>query len=101
MGIEDGVNGYIIPFDMGFDVSRLLKVPSFKYSYDNKGIKKAWDKIITHKIKPKKKKGVKVRILMTYNDTLLKRQVQGGEVITVSAARAKAIVNAGIGEVKI
>lgn len=101
MGIEDGVNGYIIPFDMGFNVNRLLKVPSFKYLYDNKGIKKTWDKIINHKIKPKKPKGVKVRILMTYNDTLLKRQIQGGEVITVSAARAKAIVNAGIGEVKI
>ena len=100
MGIEDGVNGYIIPFDMGFDVHKLLEVPVFEYKYDNKAIKKQWDKILNHKIKPKKKKGIKVRILMTYNDMVLKRQVQAGEIITVSEVRAKAIIDAGIGEKK-
>lgn len=100
MGIEDGINGYIIPFDMGFDVRKLLEIPKFKYKYDNKAIKREWDKIINHKTKPKKPKGVKVRILMTYNDTELKRQISAGEVITVSAERAKKIVSAGIGEIK-
>ena len=100
MGIEDGINGYIIPFDMGFDVRKLLEIPKFKYKYDNKAIKREWDKIINHKTKPKKNKGVKVRILMTYNDTELKRQISAGEVITVSAERAKKIVSAGIGEIK-
>lgn len=100
MGIEDGINGYIIPFDMGFDVRKLLEIPKFKYKYDNKAIKREWDKIINHKIKPKKIKGVKVRILMTYNDTELKRQISAGDVITVSAERAKKIVSAGIGEIK-
>ena len=100
MGIEDGINGYIIPFDMGFDVRKLLEIPKFKYKYDNKVIKREWDKIINHKTKPKKPKGVKVRILMTYNDTELKRQISAGEVITVSAERAKKIVSAGIGEIK-
>ena len=100
MGIEDGINGYIIPFDMGFDVRKLLEIPKFKYKYDNKAIKREWDKIIKHKTKPKKNKGIKVRILMTYNDTELKRQISAGEVITVSAERAKKIVSAGIGEIK-
>lgn len=100
MGIEDGINGYIVPFDMGFDVRKLLEIPKFKYKYDNKAIKREWDKIINHKTKPKKNKGVKVRILMTYNDTELKRQILAGEVITVSAERAKKIVSAGIGEIK-
>lgn len=46
MGIEDGKNGYVLPFDMNFDVSRLLKVPKFKYDYDVKHIKAQWESIL-------------------------------------------------------
>lgn len=46
MGIEDGVNGYILPFDMNFDVHRLLKIPKFKYQYDNEKIKEQWEDIL-------------------------------------------------------
>lgn len=46
MGIEDGVNGYLVPFDMDFDVKRLLKIPRFKYEYDNKAIKEQWEQIL-------------------------------------------------------
>lgn len=99
MGIEDGKNGYIIPFDMGFDVNKLLDVPEFEYKYNNKAIKKQWDDITSGKIKPKKKEGVKIRITTTYNDTALRRQVSAGEVITVPKERAKQIKNAGFGEV--
>lgn len=100
MGIEDGKNGYIIPFDMGFDVQRLCDVPTFDYKYDNKVIKKKWDKIMTGEVKVKKKNTVNVRITTTYNDTELKRQVSAGEIITVSKERADKIVNAGFGEVR-
>ena len=99
MGIEDGKNGYIIPFDMGFDVHKLLDVPKFEYEYDNKEIKKQWDGIISGKTKPKKKSGTKVRITTAYNDTELKRIIKAGESIIVSKERAKQIVNAGFGEV--
>lgn len=99
MGIEDGKNGYIIPFDMGFDVHKLLEIPKFEYEYDNKEIKKQWDGIISGKTKPKKKSGTKVRITTTYNDTELKRMVRAGESVVVSKERAKQIVNAGFGEV--
>ena len=97
MGIEDGKNGYIIPFDMGFDINRLLEVPQFTYEYDNKEIKKEWDKLLK---KPKPKKtGVKVRILSQYKDIELGRIVNAGEVITVSKERTKVIVSAKYGEV--
>ena len=79
MGIEDWKNGYIIPFDMGFDVHKLLDVPKFEYEYDNKEIKKQWDGIISGKTKPKKKSGTKVRITTTYNDTELKRIIKAGK----------------------
>lgn len=97
MGIEDGKNGYIIPFDMGFDVTRLHKVPQFEYEYPNDDIKKEWQKLMK-KQKPKKK-GIRVRITTTYNDTELKRLVSAGEVVTVSKERAEKIKNAGFGEV--
>ena len=98
MGIEDGVNGYLIPFDMGFDVNRLLTVPTFNYEYDNKEIKKKWDKILKSKPKPKTK-GVKVRVTTTYIDTEFRRQIPAGEIITVSESRAKHITSAGFGEI--
>ncbi len=97
MGIEDGKNGYIIPFDMGFDVTRIQKVPKFKYEYSNEEIKKEWEKLMK-KQKPKKK-GVRVKVLTTYQDTELKRLVSAGETITVSKERAEKIKNAGFGEV--
>ena len=97
MGIEDGKNGYIIPFDMDFDVNRLLTVPQFTYEYDNEDIKKEWDKL-QKRPKPKKS-GVKIRILTSYRDMELDRVVNAGETITVSKERAKKIVNAKYGEV--
>lgn len=99
MGIEDGVNGYILPYDMGFDVNRLLDVPTFEYEYDNDQIKALWSKLLSKKIKPPKKQGVRVRVLTTYNDTQLKRQVNAGEVIFVKPDRAKQIASAGLGEI--
>lgn len=98
MGIEDGKNGYIIPFDMKFDVNRLYDVPTFEYEYENAKIKKQWKDLTSGKVKPKNK-GVRVRITNTYNDTTLKRQVSAGEIITVPKARAERIKNAGFGEV--
>jgi hypothetical protein len=41
-GFVDGVHGYVVPFDMKFDVKKLLKVPKFKFEYDNDAIVKQW-----------------------------------------------------------
>lgn len=100
MGVVDGETGYIIPFDMGFDVHKLLNIPTFEFEYDNKAIKKAWDKILDHKVKPKKAKTVKLRITTTYHDTRLNRQVNAGEVIMVPPERAEVIIKAGFGEIR-
>ena len=59
MGIRDGENGYIIPFDMEFDVKKLLKVPRFKYEYDNGPIMEAWKRILDHEKRMKALKGGK------------------------------------------
>lgn len=97
MGIKDGVNGYVVPFDMGFDVHKLLNVPSVSFDYDHEGIKKAWVKVLTAK---KKNKGIKVRIIQTYFDTLLNRKVSAGENLYMTRERANTIIHAGFGEIR-
>ncbi len=97
MGIKDGVNGYVVPFDMGFDVRKLLTVPTVSFDYDHEGIKKAWEKVLTTK---KKNKGIKVRIIQTYFDTLLNRKVSAGENLYMTRERANTIIHAGFGEIR-
>lgn len=100
MGIKDGENGYILPFDMNFDVNRLKKVPKFTYLYDNEPIKKQWEKIIDHKIKAKKREMWDVVILQQYNDIELGRLMNPGEVVPMSKERAKQIIGLGYGKEK-
>ena len=45
-GVKDGVNAHIVPFDMDFDVKKLLDIPKFKYQYDNMGRIKQWEEIL-------------------------------------------------------
>ena len=97
MGIMDGVNGYVVPFDMGFDVHKLLTVPTVSFDYDHEGIKRAWEKVLTAK---KKNKGIKVRIIQTYFDTLLNRKVVAGENLYMTRERANTIIHAGFGEIR-
>lgn len=53
MRIKDGENAYIVPFEVeGFDVKKILNVPTFEYEYDNDEIVKQWRKLLGRK-KPK------------------------------------------------
>lgn len=45
-GVEDGVNAHIVPFDMNFDVHKLLDKPKFFYEYDNEMRVRQWLEII-------------------------------------------------------
>ncbi len=46
MGIVDGKTGYVVPFDMNFDVNKLLEIPKFKYPCSNEEIKAKWEKLL-------------------------------------------------------
>lgn len=46
-GFVDGKTGYIIPFDMEFDVNKLLTVPKFEFKYDNQRIIDQWKKLVS------------------------------------------------------
>lgn len=95
MGIEDGKNGYIVPFNMEFDITKLLNRPSFTYEYDNEQIKKEWIQIFEHKTPAPKKTGVVVRVVAPYKDIYLGRILEAGEVVTMSEERADTVIRAG------
>ena len=99
--IQDGVNGYVIPYEVdGFDCNKLLNVPQFEYPYDNTAIIKQWRKVLGN-IKPKHtykpEDLVTVTISRAYYDTELKRNMAPGEVIRVKPYRADLIIGAGVG----
>lgn len=91
MGIEDGVNGYIIPFDLDFDVTRLKNVPKFNYNYDNETIINEWVEILgkkkpRHDYEPPTE--VLVRIKRNYYDMSLGKDVVMGEEYYMQVDRA-------------
>ena len=91
LGIIDSENGYIIPFDLDFDVRNLLKVPAFDYEYDNENIIRNWKKILN--AKPSKQveqpDRVAVKVRVQYNDIVLDRSMTVGEVVGMPRARAE------------
>lgn len=46
LGVVDGVNAHIVPFDMDFDVHKLLDIPKFKFRYDNESKLAQWREIL-------------------------------------------------------
>jgi len=98
--IKDGVNGYVVPLDMNFDVNKLLKIPVCK-DYDNHALED-WLKYLDYKGKidkqkiidnfeEEKEKMVRVRCIYEpfYDDVELKRRVMKGEEFEVEESRAE------------
>ena len=105
MGIKDGENGYILPYDMDFDVNKLLDVPQFTYEYDNEPIIAAWQKILG-KAKSKKCKKVnsdrsKVIVLNKYFDMELNRLLDAGTIVVMKNDRISKIMAANRSLIKI
>lgn len=96
MGVIDGYNAHIVPFDMDFDVSVLREVPEFKYSYENDFIKGQW-KWILGEPKPFEKyqpeQNVLVRVIAGYDDVLLNRHLSKGTEHIMTKQRAMQIIN--------
>ena len=105
MGIKDGENGYILPYDMDFDVTQLLKVPQFTYTYDNEPIIAQWQKILG-KAKPKKRKKTasglyRVIVLSKYHDLELNRTLDVGEIVEMTKERISAILSVNKSLIKV
>ena len=99
-GVKDGINGYVVPFDMNFDVKKLLKVPKFKDDHKNDEIIEAWKGLLGEPRVSKYDPGAKVRIraMRDYKDTQTNTMVVTGTVYEVTLSRANEIINAGFAE---
>ena len=95
-GVVDGENGYIVPFDMDFDVHELLQVPEFNYTYDNERIIKQWRKLLGNK-KPLHKynpgEHVTVCVNKLYTDIALNQTLHPGEMVQMTLDRATYLQN--------
>jgi glycosyltransferase involved in cell wall biosynthesis len=92
IGIEDGVHGYMLPFDMNFDVKKILDVPKVSFAFDNKPIIKSWKKILGSpepfsKYVPEE--GVLVEVVYPYTDVYLNMQLKVGTRLYMKPDRAK------------
>lgn len=92
IGIVDGRDGYVLPFDMDFDVKKILKVPEVSFTFDNKPIKKQWEKLLG---KPKDfqkyvpDKLLLVEVTYPYDDVVLGQHFQKGTQLMMPEERAK------------
>lgn len=103
--IEDGVHGYIVPFDMqGIDYEKIYnEIPKAILSIDNEFYQNEWKKLLG-KTRPKEvesKPTMAIKILEDYGDVELGRYVRAGEVITMRTPRAMTLVALGKAEVDI
>lgn len=91
LGVIDGKSGYIIPFDMDFDVTKLLNVPQFTYTYHNETIKEKWVELLMcdHKEKQKRQQELIVRVLVPYKDLELDKYLKRGETLSMREERAR------------
>ena len=98
MGVIDGVNGYVLPFDMEFDVTKLLDIPRFDYTYDNEGIIKQWREVLGNK-KPRHdyQPGMMVmtKVIGDYYDVLLDKNMTKGMEQIMTMERAQQVKDAG------
>lgn len=102
---QDGVHGYVLPFDMIITDEKLetiwKEVPeivSYGRKKENARIKKQWTEILgdTKKRWKEFKGQVKIRVIYSYYDTEKKRMVSEGEEFVEEAKRAEWLIRNGV-----
>jgi len=92
--IKDGINGYVVPLDMNFDINRIKKIPKIK-NYENNALDK-WLEVLGEPVYIEKEEikemKVKVEVLRQFTDTELGREVKKGEIYIMEKERAETIV---------
>ncbi len=98
IGIKDGINAHVIPFDMNFDVKKLLDVPMFNYFYDNYAVKAKWEELL--KAKPSRSyetASIRVQVIIErFYDMEQKREFRRGSRFEVRPERARVLIEKGI-----
>lgn len=90
-GFKDGETGYIVPFDMKFDVKKLQKVPIFTFLSSNEPIIESWQEILGNPQprEPKKTEDVVlVKVLKYYRDIEFDEYLDKGTEVVMRQPRA-------------
>jgi hypothetical protein len=106
IGIEDGVNGYIVPFDMNISKKTMQNITEripdgFGYDNGNPAIVKKWRAVLgntkpTGAYKPSDE--VTVKITRKYRDMELERLMMPGEIFQMTRERAYKVIEGGFAE---
>lgn len=98
IGVEDGVNAHVVPYDMDFDIHKLLQVPEFEYHYNNDEIKDKWMELLKKPIVIKDRADdVEVVVMVqSYYDKELGREVYRGNRFRVDPKRAEMLRMKGL-----
>lgn len=91
IGIEDGKHGYVLPFDMDFDVRKILNVPEVSFTFDNKPIVEQWEKLLGAPKQFKKyepSKMVLVECTFPYHDVEMNHNFKVGDKVMMTVERA-------------
>lgn len=107
IGVKDGENGFIVPFDMK-NISSIVrdiyeKELHFTYHYDNYNIVKQWKKILDKKLTPltkdKKTQVVDLIVLKSFYDVQAEVDRKKGEIFSATPNRAKQITDIGFAKI--
>lgn len=98
-GFIDEKTGYIVPYDMDFDVYDLLNVPQFDFKYDNESIISQWRSILGDG-QPTLYSAdmVSVKVRLSYKDMFFNQQMEKGTIISIPRIRAEELKKKGIVE---
>lgn len=103
MGINDGINAYILPLDFAeIEPKRVQKPPKFKFKYDNKPIIEEWRTILgntTPKGDYNADDSLMVRISRQYYDLQLEKVLDAGMRLEMSFERAMELKDKGFVEI--
>jgi len=100
LNIKDGINSYIVPFeiDSKFDTTKFYNIPEFEYSYDNTESIKAWKDLLgdNYRTKSIAPSVISVMATINYTDLELRSQILKGDILKVSPQRALYLKNLGL-----
>ena len=107
IGVKDGINGFVVPFDMkNIDIKKIYdSYLNFEYHYNNDEKINEWINILGEPnpigdyIYLKDDKNVTIKITQQYYSLVLQREVYPGEIFEVSLDRANTILQSGYCEI--
>lgn len=94
LGFHNKTHGYVIPFDMDFDINKIKVIPTFKYEWNNAKPKQSWGSIFG-KAQTEITPPLKIIVNKGYRDMTLGRWVEEGEILTLNHRRAEEIISCG------